>query len=226
MSAVNQDARDETAAAEAAEEEPMGDAQKPSAAGDAGLRSEPGDAAEDDVEVPVLTDPAEAARLLLPVLLAAREGLSLVRLAEVMNCTQKNLIQAMAQLQQDLGPIPLEVRLEGDRMRVLTGEEVHPYLQRLRGVKKKERLSPAALETLAVIAYRQPVIRAEIEAIRGVKAGPVLRTLLEHKLIRVVGRADVPGRPLQYGTGDHFLERFGLESLKDLPSIREFKNLG
>ncbi len=226
MSAVNQDARDETAAAEAAEEEPMGDAQKPSAAGDAGLRSEPGDAAEDDVEVPVLTDPAEAARLLLPVLLAAREGLSLVRLAEVMNCTQKNLIAAMAQLQQDLGPIPLEVRLEGDRMRVLTGEEVHPYLQRLRGVKKKERLSPAALETLAVIAYRQPVIRAEIEAIRGVKAGPVLRTLLEHKLIRVVGRADVPGRPLQYGTSEPFLERFGLQSLKDLPSIREFKHLG
>ena len=226
MSAVNQDARDETAAAEAAEEEPMGDAQKPSAAGDAGLRSEPGDAAEDDVEVPVLTDPAEAARLLLPVLLAAREGLSLVRLAEVMNCTQKNLIQAMAQLQQDLGPIPLEVRREGERVRVLTGEEVHPYLQRLRGVKKQERLSPAALETLAVIAYRQPVIRAEIEAIRGVKAGPVLRTLLDHKLIRVVGRADVPGRPLQYGTSDHFLERFGLQSLKDLPSIREFKNLG
>ena len=115
MSAVNQDARDETAAAESAEEEPMGDAQKPSTAGDAGLRSEPGDAAEDDVEVPVLTDPAEAARLLLPVLLAARDGLSLVRLAEVMNCTQKTLIEAMAQLQQNLGAIPLEVRLEGDR---------------------------------------------------------------------------------------------------------------
>ena len=226
MSPVNEDPREETAAAEAAEEQPMGDANKPSTAGDPGLRPEPGDADEDDAEVPVLTDPAEAARLLLPVLLAAREGLSLVRLAEVMNCTQKNLIEAMEQLQQDLGPIPLEVRREGDRVRVLTGEEVHPYLQRLRGVKKKERLSPAALETLAVIAYRQPVIRAEIEAIRGVKAGPVLRTLLDHKLIRVVGRADVPGRPLQYGTSQHFLERFGLQSLKDLPSIREFKGLG
>ena len=100
-----------------------------------------------------------------------------------------------------------------------------PYIQRLRAIKKAERLSPAALETLAVVAYRQPVMRAEIEAIRGVKVGPVLRTLLEHRLVRVAGRADVPGRPLQYGTTREFLERFGLASLDDLPSVRELKAL-
>ena len=111
-------------------------------------------------------------------------------------------------------------------MRLLTLPEVFPYLKRLRKVKKAERLSPAALETLAVIAYRQPVMRAEIEAIRGVKVGPTVRTLLEHKLIDIVGRADVPGKPLQYGTTQHFLDHFGLPSLKDLPSVKEFKSLG
>lgn len=183
-------------------------------------------AAADGAEVPALDDATEGARLLLPILLAARDGLSTMRLAEVMNCTQALVLEAIELLNRDLAAIPLEVRQEGQRVRVLTGPEVHPYLERLRGVRKQERLSPAALETLAVIAYRQPVIRAEIEAIRGVKAGPVLRTLLDHKLIVVVGRADVPGRPLQYGTGQQFLERFGLPSLKDLPSIREFKGLG
>ena len=77
-----------------------------------------------------------------------------------------------------------------------------------------------------MIAYRQPVMRSEIEAIRGVKAGPMLRTLLQHKLVKVTGRADVPGRPLQYGTTQQFLERFGLASLQDLPSVKEWKNLG
>ena len=108
----------------------------------------------------------------------------------------------------------------------MTLPEVFPYLKRLKKVKKAERLSPAALETLAVVAYRQPVMRAEIEAIRGVKVGPTLHTLLEHKLVDVVGRADVPGRPLQYGTTQHFLDRFGVGSLKDLPSVKEFKSLG
>jgi segregation and condensation protein B len=108
----------------------------------------------------------------------------------------------------------------------MSGSETFPYLQRLRGVKKLERLSPAALETLAVIAYRQPVMRSEIEAIRGVKAGPMLRTLLHHKLVKVTGRAEVPGRPLQYGTTPQFLERFGIASLQDLPSIKEWKSLG
>ena len=76
-----------------------------------------------------------------------------------------------------------------------------------------------------MVAYRQPVIRAEIEAIRGVQAGPILRTLLDHRMVKMVGRADVPGRPLQYGTTQHFLETFGLENLLDLPSVKEFRQL-
>ena len=114
----------------------------------------------------------------------------------------------------------------GDALRLMTQPAVFPYLRRMRKTRKAEKLSPAALETLAVIAYRQPVIRAEVEAIRGVKVGPMLKSLLDHKLVKVTGRADVPGRPLQYGTTQVFLERFGLRSLKDLPSVQEFKTLG
>ncbi|MBI5853529.1 MAG: SMC-Scp complex subunit ScpB, partial [Planctomycetes bacterium] len=122
--------------------------------------------------------------------------------------------------------LPLEILLVDGAYRIATTPAVYPYLVRLKKLKKVERLTPAALETLAVIAYRQPVIRAEIEAIRGVKAGPVLKGLLDHKLVRVVGRADVPGHPLQYGTTQQFLDRFGLRSLDDLPTVQELKSLG
>ncbi|MBL8736177.1 MAG: SMC-Scp complex subunit ScpB [Planctomycetes bacterium] len=177
---------------------------------------------------PELTDPAEVARVVYVLMLTSREGLSLLRLAQACNTTQKLVAEALELLQQQMRSLGLPVELckSGDTVKWMSGAEAFVYLQRLRGVKKLEKLSPAALETLAVIAYRQPVMRSEIEAIRGVKAGPMLRTLLQHKLVRCTGRADVPGRPLQYGTTQQFLERFGLGSLQELPSVKEWKNLG
>ena len=173
-----------------------------------------GDEGDDGLPpVPELTDAAAVARMIFVLMLSSREGLSLFRLAQACNTTQK------------LG-MPVELARAGDTVKWMSAPDAFPFLQRLRGVKKLERLSPAALETLAVIAYRQPVMRSEIEAIRGVKAGPMLRTLLHHKLVRVTGRADVPGRPLQYGTTQQFLERFGIGSLQELPSIKEWKSLG
>jgi segregation and condensation protein B len=88
------------------------------------------------------------------------------------------------------------------------------------------RLSRASLETLAIIAYKQPIIRADIEHIRGVDCGGVLRMLLEKKLIRVLGRKDIPGRPMIYGTTRQFLEVFNLKDLRDLPSPKEIEALG
>lgn len=88
------------------------------------------------------------------------------------------------------------------------------------------RLSKAALETLAIIAYKQPIIRADIEHIRGVDSGGILRTLLERKFIRVLGRKEIPGRPLIYATTKHFLEAFDLKDLKDLPTPREIEDFG
>jgi segregation and condensation protein B len=88
------------------------------------------------------------------------------------------------------------------------------------------RLSRAALETLAIVAYKQPAIRSDIEHIRGVDCGGILRTLLERKLIRVVGRKEIPGRPMIYTTTKKFLELFELKDLKDLPSPKEIEELG
>jgi segregation and condensation protein B len=87
------------------------------------------------------------------------------------------------------------------------------------------RLSQASLETLSVVAYRQPVTRAEIEHVRGVDAGPVLRSLLERHLVRIAGHREVPGRPLLYATSRRFLEVFGLARIEDLPTLRELAEL-
>jgi segregation and condensation protein B len=87
------------------------------------------------------------------------------------------------------------------------------------------RLSKAALETLAIIAYNQPIIRSDIEHIRGVDSGGVIRMLMERKLIRVLGRKEIPGRPLIYATTKHFLEVFELKDLKDLPTPKEIQEL-
>ena len=139
-------------------------------------------------------------------------------------------IAALAEVAPDLVDArlgDLEVELEGRGIRVLaSGERVElataPAEGRLAaryvGVGPV-RLSPAALETLAIVAYRQPVTRAAVERIRGVDSDHVLRGLLHRRLIVEQGRADVPGRPFLYGTGFEFLERFGLTSLDDLPPL-------
>jgi len=108
---------------------------------------------------------------------------------------------------------------------VRTRPEYSPWIKRL--VQPKPlRLSKAALETLAIIAYKQPVIRSDIEHIRGVDCGGVLRVLLERKFIRVLGRKEIPGRPLIYATTRRFLEVFDLKTLKDLPTPKEIEELG
>jgi len=125
----------------------------------------------------------------------------------------------------------LEYQGRGIRIREVAGgfrmetvpevsEYVRAYLK-----PKPQRLSRAALETLAVIAYYQPITRAEIERMRGVDASASLKILLERELIRVVGRKEVPGRPLLYGTTEKFLEVFGLKDLRDLPPLEELKRL-
>lgn len=90
---------------------------------------------------------------------------------------------------------------------------------------KSVKFSPSALETLAIVAYRQPVTRTEIEYLRGVDCGGVLKTLLERKLVRILGKKDIPGRPLIYGTSKEFLEIFGLKDLKGLPTLKEIQAL-
>jgi len=117
--------------------------------------------------------------------------------------------------------LPLVLVAIAGGWQIVTVQEMAETVQRLFKTRKAERVSPAALETLAVVAYRQPVTKADIEAIRGVQVGPILRTLVDRGFIRVTGRAEVPGHPLQYGTTRQFLERFGLSAIEDLPRDSE-----
>jgi len=105
--------------------------------------------------------------------------------------------------------------------RMLTRSDFHPYLKVLFRQPREARLSSAALEALAIVAYKQPVNRAEVEAIRGVDCSGVLQRLLEYRLIKIVGRSEELGRPLLYGTTKEFLEHFGLRGIRDLPSVQE-----
>ena len=105
-----------------------------------------------------------------------------------------------------------------------TRPELGPWVKKLRSTKPHS-LSPAAMETLAIVAYKQPIVKSEIESIRGVDVGAPLKGLLDKKLIRIVGRKDVPGKPIIYGTTRKFLEVFNLKDLMDLPNLRELKEL-
>jgi segregation and condensation protein B len=105
-----------------------------------------------------------------------------------------------------------------------TNPDLSLWIKKLK-TAKPQSLSPQALETLAIIAYKQPIVKSEIEDIRGVDVGGPLKGLLEKKLVRIVGRKDVPGKPIIYGTTRKFLEVFNLKDIMDLPNIRELKEL-
>ena len=111
-------------------------------------------------------------------------------------------------------------RLAGGNQ-VMTLPAFGPVVARLRGVREQGRLTQAALETLAIIAYRQPILRADLESIRGVACGEVLRSLMDRRLVKIVGRADDVGRPMLYGTTTEFLRQFGIGRLDDLPNSQE-----
>jgi segregation and condensation protein B len=108
---------------------------------------------------------------------------------------------------------------------LVTRGDYHRYAKELYKVISKTRLSKASLEALAIIAYKQPVTRAEVEAIRGVEVTNLIQSLLEKKMIRILGRAETPGRPLLYGTTHEFLIHFGLKDLSDLPKVSEIQEL-
>lgn len=107
--------------------------------------------------------------------------------------------------------------------RVMTLPRFAPVIEEFLGKRERTSLSRAAVETLAIIAYKQPITRAKLEAVRGVACGEVLRTLIERRLVAITGRAEELGRPMLYGTTKQFLEAFGLAGLKDLPSAQDFK---
>ena len=162
----------------------------------------------------------ELDRRLLVLIYASPEPLTNRRLTKLLERPDpKRVAASLERVQQQLAAteLPLELKKIAGGWRILTAEDLDDVVGELVASRRTERMSPASLETLAVVAYRQPVTKAEIEAIRGVNAGPMIRSLVDRGLVKVVGRAKQPGSPLQYGSTTDFLDRFGLGSLKDLP---------
>ena len=174
-------------------------------------------------------DARELKAILEAVLFVSPEPVPVARLMSIVGTVSKaEVVQALKVLTHDLDQDGRGIQLVqiAGGYRLVTKQEYGPWLKRMDKAKAAQKLSRSALESLAIIAYKQPLVRAEIEEIRGVETSGVLRTLLERKMVRIVGRKDVPGRPIMYGTTKFFLEHFGLQDLSQLPPLREFKELG
>jgi segregation and condensation protein B len=158
--------------------------------------------------------------LIEAALFAADEPLSPRRLAQATGLTEvsevKRLVERLRELYDQDGSAFQVEELAGG-FQLLTRSQYHPWLARLKRSGKDVKLSTAARETLAIIAYRQPITRADVEAIRGVQCSEVLQQLMEKGLVRIAGRDDSLGRPMLYGTTKKFLQSFGLKSLGELP---------
>ena len=172
-------------------------------------------------DVPAPIDVLEA------VLFAADSPLDSARLAVILGGKVDSAgVKAMIEeLEGRLleGGRPYEIRPIGGGYQLKSRSTFAPWLKKLFEGTRRRRLSPATLETLAIIAYKQPILRADVEAIRGVDCGPIVRRLLDLSLVRIVKRDESLGRPILYGTTRRFLEEFGLRSIQDLPSIHELQ---
>ncbi len=153
------------------------------------------------------------------LLFVADEPVSVGRLAEVLGITPVQVERAISVLEASLAGRGLRLQRSASLVQLVTAPEAAALVERFLGLQSQVRFSPAALETLAIIAYRQPITRPEIEAIRGVGSDSVIRTLLSAGLIEEVGRAPTVGRPILVGTTFEFLQRFGLRSLFELPPL-------
>jgi segregation and condensation protein B len=170
--------------------------------------------------------PDRAAAVVEALLFAAEKPLDVPQLVETTRFSRELIDGALATLAQRYAPGASGIVLVdlGGRWQLRTDPQVGAYVRRMLQVKPM-RLTRAALETLAIVAYRQPITRPEMEDLRGVDCGAVTRALLERKLIRILGKKDEPGRPLLYGTTKEFLELFNLRDLTQLPTLREFHEL-
>lgn len=169
----------------------------------------------------------ELSAIIESLIFTADSALSTDRLCELLSeYERKDIKEVLAEMvafyQGRAGGFELVEVAGGWQFR--TRPAFHSYITR--HIKTRAaKFSQSALETLAIIAYRQPITRAEVEHLRGVDCGGVLKTLLEKHLVRILGKKDIPGRPLIYGTSKEFLEIFGLKDLKSLPTLREIQAL-
>ncbi|HKK01954.1 MAG TPA: SMC-Scp complex subunit ScpB [Desulfuromonadales bacterium] len=171
-------------------------------------------------------DTIEFKALVEGLVFAAEAPVKAERLAEFLEVERSRVLEVLRTLEEEYrlrqGGFVLAEVADGFQFRT---RPEHADWQRRLGRGRPFRFSRAAMETLAIIAYRQPITRAEIEYLRGVDSGGVVKTLLDKRLVRILGKKDVPGRPLMYGTTKEFLTLFGLQDLKGLPSLKEFSEI-
>lgn len=163
---------------------------------------------------------SEALTMLVESLLfVADEPVTAARLAAALGVEVSEVDGALAELGQRLQGRGVRLQQKGDRVQLATMPDAAAAIERFLGLEVSPRLSPAALETLAMVAYRQPITRTQLEAVRGVNCDGVLRTLLSRGLIEEQGRLEAVGRPILYGTTFEFLQYFGLAQLDQLPPL-------
>ena len=183
-------------------------------AGDPGVHP-----AAEDLADSAAPEPIELTEAVLEALLfVAERPLSRREIAALAGTDRETVDARLGDLEVSLRGRGIRLVLSGDRVELVTAPEAGALIARYVGADAV-RLSPASLETLAIVAYRQPVTRSAIERIRGVDSDYTVRTLLHRRLVVELGRSDAPGRPFLYGTGFDFLERFGLTSLDELPPL-------
>ena len=164
-------------------------------------------------------------RALEAVLFTSDDPLPLNKLKDVVEAKPEEVKEALAALKADYDATGRAFTLEeiAGGYQLLTRPQHADIIAKLKKAKADRKLSVAALETLAIIAYKQPIKRVDLEAIRGAASGELIRALMERNLVKIAGREDVPGSPLQYGTTKDFLDTFGLKALEDLPRPEEVK---
>jgi segregation and condensation protein B len=163
--------------------------------------------------------PLDIPAALEALLFVSTEPVTPSQLATVLELSASAVEQGLNQLDGELLSRGLRLQRHGGRVQLTTAPEIAEMVERFLGLETTSRLSRAALETLAIVAYQQPVTRPQIEAVRGVSSDGVMRSLLGKGLVQEVGRTDGPGRPILYGTTPDFLQHFGLNSLMDLPPL-------
>jgi len=160
------------------------------------------------------------------LIFAAEEPITLRKLVDIIgDIDSAQVLEAITQLKNDYETQGRSFQIEeiAGGYQLFTKPEYYEWIAKLRKKSGETKLSQAALETLAIIAYKQPILRADLESIRGVQSGQIIRLLMEKDLVKVVGRDESLGHPLLYGTTKKFLEYFGLKDLKDLPKIEELE---
>jgi segregation and condensation protein B len=163
----------------------------------------------------------EAASTIEAILFVANGAVSIENLRKTLELDADTVQEALTILTQTRAEGGVRLQRKGSDVQMVTSPAAAPYIEKFLGIQVSGRLSPAALESLAIVAYREPITRAQVEAIRGVNSDGVLGTLLARGLISEAGRLDTVGHPIQYATTFQFLQQFGLKSVSELPPIEE-----